>query len=346
MRKLILILSALTLPTSTTAQPASRFSRFSTAAPFTCNAMVRGEVYVNTTDSKPYHCNGSAWTAMEGGGGGAPSTATYITQTPDAGLSAEQALSLLGTGLTISTTGTGVISIYGGTSCTNQFPRSLNASGAATCASVATADVADNAIDNTKLRDSAGFSVIGKATAGASDPADIVAADETVLGRTGGGNLGFAQVATGQVAADAITYAKIQNTSAASKLLGRGSAAGAGDPEEITLGTNLSMSGTTLNASGGGAGNFAEVEVDFGVTGNTTASVVVTGQAWVGASSTIICSPTMFSTADRDDGDEDALIEGLTVAVHTRVAATGFTLMAHPENGVAYGKFKVHCTGG
>ena len=51
---------------------------------------------------------------------------------------------------------------------------------------------------------------------------------------------------------DSVTYAKMQNVSAVSKLLGRGSAAGAGDPEEITLGTNLSMSGTTLNASGGG----------------------------------------------------------------------------------------------
>lgn len=52
---------------------------------------------------------------------------------------------------------------------------------------------------------------------------------------------------------DAVTYAKIQNVSAASKLIGRGSASGSGDAEEITLGTNLSMSGTTLNATGGGA---------------------------------------------------------------------------------------------
>lgn len=47
---------------------------------------------------------------------------------------------------------------------------------------------------------------------------------------------------------DGVTYARMQNISAASKLLGRGSAAGSGDPQEITIGTALAMSATTLNA--------------------------------------------------------------------------------------------------
>lgn len=51
-----------------------------------------------------------------------------------------------------------------------------------------------------------------------------------------------------------VTYAKMQDVSAADRLLGRGNGGGAGDVQEITLGTNLSLSGTTLNAAGGSGG--------------------------------------------------------------------------------------------
>jgi hypothetical protein len=48
--------------------------------------------------------------AISGPGSG-PVDATYIVQTPHAGLSAEQALSALATGILKSTTGTGVVSL-------------------------------------------------------------------------------------------------------------------------------------------------------------------------------------------------------------------------------------------
>jgi hypothetical protein len=115
---------------------------------------------------------------------------------------------------------------------------------------------------------------------------------------------------------------------------------GAGISCSVTAGV-----GTINVAGGGGSGNLVEASIDFGATGDTTASVVITGQSWVSTSSVIVCSPTMLATADRADGAEDAVIEGLTVAAHSRIAGTGFTVTAAPYQGRAYGAFKVHCAG-
>lgn len=67
-----------------------------------------------------------------------------------------------------------------------------------------------------------------------------------------GADPSYAALGTSAISNAAITLAKIQNAAASSKLLGSGASGSGSSYAELTLGTNLSMSGTTLNASGGG----------------------------------------------------------------------------------------------
>lgn len=88
--------------------------------------------------------SGGSWTnILAAGAGNAPADATYITQTPNATLTAEQALSALGTALLLNATGTGVLSAYAGSTCTNQVVTALSAVGAATCTTITSAYVSN-----------------------------------------------------------------------------------------------------------------------------------------------------------------------------------------------------------
>jgi hypothetical protein len=115
--------------------------------------------------------------------------------------------------------------------------------------------IANNAVTNTKLRDSSALSVIGRSANSTGDPADISAGTDGHVLRRSGTTLGFGQVATAGIATFAVTANEIANGAvtdaklsdmAASTLKGRGSASGTGDPQDLTMGGGVDISGTTV----------------------------------------------------------------------------------------------------
>lgn len=110
---------------------------------------------------------------------------------------------------------------------------SLTGDVTATAGSNATT-IANDAVTDAKLRNSAALSVIGRATNTTGDPADIPAGTDAHVLRRSGTNLGFGQVATGGIADDAVTLAKLQNSVSNNIVLGN--VAGAGQPYvELTV---------------------------------------------------------------------------------------------------------------
>ena len=174
-------------------------------------------------------------------------------------------------GQVLSTNGSSVLSWItssgGGVSDGDKGDITVSASGA-------TWTIDNDSVTYAKIQNvSAASKLLGRGDSGSGDTQEItlgtgLTMTGTTLASSGGvsdGDKGDITVsssgATWTVDNDAITYAKIQNVSAVSKLLGRGSASGAGDMQEITLGSGLAMTGTTLSASGGG-GSGALVQVD------------------------------------------------------------------------------------
>lgn len=128
----------------------------------------------------------------------------------------------------------------------------------------ASATIANGAVSLAKMANIATDRLIGRDTASTGVPEALTVGGGIEF--TGSGGIQRSAL-TGDVTAsagsgattianDAVTYAKMQNVSAASRLLGRGSASGAGDPQEITLGSRLSMTSQVLDAV---APSFTEV---------------------------------------------------------------------------------------
>ena len=106
-----------------------------------------------------------------------------------------------------------------------------------------TTTIANNAVTDAKLRDSAACSVIGRASNSSGDPADIAAStNDTVFCRTGNA-LVFSTVQTGMYADASVTLQKMANL-ASQRVIGRASG-GSGTPEAITASQVLDFLGTT-----------------------------------------------------------------------------------------------------
>ncbi len=152
--------------------------------------------------------------------------------------------------------------------------------------------------------------------------------------------------ATWTIDTGAVTLAKIADASAASRLLGRGSAAGAGDFQEITLGSNITMSGTTLNVSSGtavlGDGDYGDIVVsasgtvmaiDSGAVGyskiqNVSATDKVLGRSSAGSGTVEEITCTAAGRALIDDADAAAQRTTLGLAIGTNVQAYDAELAA------------------
>ena len=123
------------------------------------------------------------------------------------------------------------------------------------------------------------------------------------------------------------------------KLLGRATA-GTGAMEEITLGTNLSFTGTILNAASGAGVSWTEIEVDFGSTTPQYDSLFTITDAAVTATSKIQILESGKPATGRVAGD--AQWDSIFASALPGTGNFQLYAMAHP--GPVLGKRKLQYT--
>jgi len=227
----------------------------------------------------------------------------------------------------------------------NQFAHTIAANGNLTCSALADADVPDNIT----------VDLAATATSLATDPADcsaneyahtIGANGALTCSQPGFSNLsGSASIAQGGTTETASTEDAV--------LVGAGTTDW--QPKVLPSCSNATTSKLLYDSStntfscgadqtgGAGSGNFIEVSLSFGTGDVGVYTTTVTGQAWVTASSRIVCQPQATSA----DGQtvETYYAAQFSETVANRVAGVGFDLAVYNPLG-ATGTFRFNCIGG
>lgn len=141
----------------------------------------------------------------------------------------------------------------------------------------------------------------------------VAMSGDTTISNTGAVTISNDAVTTAKILNSNVTYAKIQNV-AATRLLGNSTGSPAA-PEEITLGTNLSFTGTTLNAAGGGG--YTVLNFTFSLATYTWAKADFGGANYVNASITTPASQLTISNTGFVSGDSFILNIQTNSAVST-----------------------------